>query len=216
MLQEGELERVGGTNVVNVDVRVVAATHANLLEKVEKGEFRRDLFYRLNVFPISIPALRERPGDIRLLVDSFIDRYKVKYHKEIKGITQHAMAQLETHPWPGNIRELENVIERGVLLCDNGKKIELQHLFAMMAIEQSPEAAVSPTGDLKDIKKGVYNQFVDMFFDAQNNLFEIEETILKEALNRSKGNMSKAARALGMTRPQLAYRLGKLDDKEGI
>ena len=86
----------------------------------------------------------------------------------------------------------------------------------MMAIEQSPEAAVSPTGDLKDIKKGVYNQFVDMFFDAQNNLFEIEETILKEALNRSKGNMSKAARALGMTRPQLAYRLGKLDDKEGI
>jgi DNA-binding NtrC family response regulator len=214
VLQEGELERVGGTSVVSVDVRVVAATHANLLERVEKGEFRRDLFYRLNVFPISIPALRERPGDIKLLVDSFIARYKVKYYKEIKGITQQAMAQLEIQPWPGNIRELENAIERGVLLCEDGKKIELQHLFAMMNIEQSPEAAVSPTGELKDVKKGIYNQFVDMFFEAQNNLFEIEEIILKEALNRSKGNMSKAARALGMTRPQLAYRLGKLDDKE--
>ena len=84
----------------------------------------------------------------------------------------------------------------------------------MMSVDQAEEAAVSPEGGLKDVKKGVYTQFVDMFFDAQNNLFEIEETILKEALNRSKGNMSKAARALGMTRPQLAYRLGKLEDNE--
>lgn len=213
VLQEGELERVGGSKVISVDVRVVAATHADLLAKVEKDHFRRDLFYRLNVYPIVVPPLRDRQCDIALLADSFIAKYKAKYHKDIKGITHHAMVQLEAYQWPGNIRELENVIERGVLLCDNGGKVELKHLFAMMNIEQAPELSVDNSGQLKTVSKGVYNQFVEMFFDAQNNLFEIEETILKEAVKRSEGNLSKAARALGMTRPQLAYRLGKIDEE---
>jgi len=212
VLQEGELERIGGTKVISVNVRVVAATHTNLLDKVESGDFRRDLFYRLNVYPIIIPPLRERQGDIALLVDNFIDQYKVKYHKEIEGVTEHAMAQLERYEWPGNIRELENVIERGVLLCENGGYVELDHLFAMMDVDEDSEAIVNENGQLKTLKKGLYNQFVDMFFEAQNNLFEIEETILKEAVKRSSGNLSGAARKLGMTRPQLAYRLGKIEE----
>lgn len=212
VLQEGELERVGGGKVISVDVRVVAATHADLLGKVEKDHFRRDLFYRLNVYPIVVPPLRDRQCDIALLAENFIAKYKAKYHKDIKGITHHAMVQLEAYQWPGNIRELENVIERGVLLCDNGGKVELEHLFAMMNIEQAPEMSLDNSGQLKAVKKGVYNQFVEMFFDAQNNLFEIEETILKEAVKRSEGNLSRAARALGMTRPQLAYRLGKIEE----
>ncbi|MEW4981970.1 MAG: sigma-54-dependent Fis family transcriptional regulator [Cycloclasticus sp.] len=212
VLQEGELERVGGTKVISVDVRVVAATHADLLDKVERGEFRRDLFYRLNVYPIIIPPLRERQGDISLLASNFVDQYKAKYQKEVKGITGHAMAQLDMYQWPGNIRELENVIERGVLLCENGGYIELEHLFAMMKVEEAPEEVVDENGQLKSLKKGVYKQFVEMFFEAQNNLFEIEETILKEAVKRSSGNLSGAARKLGMSRPQLAYRLGKIEE----
>ena len=210
VLQEGELERVGGSKVVSVDVRVVAATHTNLAEKVGIKQFRQDLFYRLNVYPIVIPPLRERQGDIALLADNFVNQYKAKYHKDIKGITHHAMVRLDAYQWPGNIRELENVIERGVLLCDNGGQVELQHLFAMMDVDKAPELGLSSGGHLQALKKDSHHQFVEAFFKEQHNLFDIEETILKEAVKRSEGNLSGAARMLDMTRPQLAYRLGKL------
>jgi|TARA_R110002074_G_scaffold402194_1_gene604427 two-component system response regulator HydG len=214
VLQEGEVERVGGTNVIPVDVRVVAATHADLLEKVEKGEFRKDLFYRLNVYPILIPSLRERKTDIHLLADSFVNHFKVKYHKDIKGLSEHALSELEAYQWPGNIRELENVIERGVLLCEEGGKIEFQHLFALVNNEQNPVSSIDEKGHLKEVNNSLANQFVDLFFEAQNNLFEIEDTILREAVRRAQGNLSGAARTLGMTRPQLAYRLGKIEETE--
>lgn len=212
VLQEGELERIGGTKVISVDVRVVAATHTNLIDKVEAGDFRRDLFYRLNVYPIVIPPLRERRGDIAMLVENFVDQYKVKYEKDIKGVTEHALLQLERYEWPGNIRELENVIERGVLLCENGGFIELEHLFAMIGVDEKSDGIINENGKLKTLKKGEHNQFVEMFFDAKNNLFDIEEAILKEAVKRSNGNLSGAARQLGMSRPQLAYRLGKIEE----
>ncbi len=214
VLQEGELERVGGGKVISVDVRVVAATHTNLAEKVDLKQFRQDLFYRLNVYPIVIPPLRERQGDIALLADNFINQYKAKYHKDIKGITDHAMVRLEAYRWPGNIRELENVIERGVLLCDNGGQVELQHLFAMMDIDEEPELGLGNAGQLQALKKDSYHQFVDIFFKEQHNLFDLEETILKEAVKRAEGNLSGAARMLNMTRPQLAYRLSKLGQEK--
>ena len=210
VLQEGELERLGGNKIVPVDVRIVAATHTDLLEKVEKKQFRQDLFYRLNVYPIVVPPLRERQSDIALLADNFVNQYKVKYHKEVKGITQHAMARLLTYQWPGNIRELENVIERGVLLCENGGQVELQHLFAMMDTDKTAELGLGSDGQLEELKKDSHHQFVETFFDEQHNLFDLEEAILKEAVNRSEGNLSGAARMLGMTRPQLAYRIDKL------
>ncbi|MBL4744501.1 MAG: sigma-54-dependent Fis family transcriptional regulator [Cycloclasticus sp.] len=212
VLQEGELERVGGTKVISVDVRVVAATHADLTKRVKSGKFRQDLFYRLNVFPINIPPLRERVSDITCLSNSFIKQYKVKYQREVKGITAQAVTQLQNYQWPGNIRELENVIERGVLICEPNGYIGIEHLFAMITVDENEESIIGDDGQLKTVKKGVYKQFVEMFFEAQNNLFEIEETILKEAVKRSRGNLSGAARQLGMSRPQLAYRLGKIDE----
>lgn len=214
VLQENELERVGGTTVVPVDVRLVAATNADLMEKVEKGLFRKDLFYRLNIYPINIPPLRERIRDISLLVDKFINYFKVKYHKEINGISNRALAQLEMYQWPGNIRELENVIERGVLLCDNGCEIEFQHLFATAEMKEKAITKVDDGGRLKEIEKGFYSDFVDLFFSAQNNLLGIEETLLEESVKRAKGNLSQAARMLGITRPQLAYRLNKIDNNK--
>lgn len=215
VIQEGELERVGGTSVISVDVRLIAATHTDLLEKVERGEFRKDLYYRLNIYPIIVPSLRDRLSDIPLLVEKFINHFKIKYHKEVNGVSAHAMVQLQKHQWPGNIRELENVIERGVLLCDNGGVIEFSDLFAMVGTESAEITKVDENGYLvEEGKKNFYDDFVDMFFSAQNNLYEIEEVLLKEAVNRAQGNLSRASRMLGMSRPQLAYRIGKIGDSK--
>jgi PAS domain S-box-containing protein len=118
VLQERELERVGGTQTIRVDVRVIAATHRDLTAEIERGVFREDLFYRLNVFPLEMPPLRERTEDIPLLVKYFVDRYARKAGKSIRHVNKRAMDHLQSYPWPGNIRELQNVIERSVILCD--------------------------------------------------------------------------------------------------
>ena len=118
VLQEREFERVGGSASVRVDVRVVAATNRDLQEAIEAGTFRSDLFYRLNVFPIAVPALRERPDDIPLLVEYFIDRYARKAGKTIRRVNKRTLDQMRSYPWLGNVRELQNVIERSVIVCD--------------------------------------------------------------------------------------------------
>jgi transcriptional regulator with GAF, ATPase, and Fis domain len=118
VLQEHEFERVGGTRPIRLDVRVIAATNRDLQAAIGAGSFRSDLFYRLNVFPIEIPALRERKEDIRLLVEYFIDRYARKAGKRITTVDKETLRLLESYPWPGNIRELQNVIERSVIVCE--------------------------------------------------------------------------------------------------
>jgi formate hydrogenlyase transcriptional activator len=118
VLQERELERVGGTQPIKVDVRVIAATNRDLTAATEGGAFRQDLFYRLNVFPVAVPPLRERREDIPLLVRYFIDRYARKAGKSIRRVNRRALDHLQSYPWPGNIRELQNVIERSVIVCD--------------------------------------------------------------------------------------------------
>jgi formate hydrogenlyase transcriptional activator len=119
VLQEHEFERVGGTQSVPVDVRVIAATNCDLPAAVRSGKFRMDLFYRLNVFPIHVPPLRDRPEDIILLATYFIDRYAAKAAKRIRRVETRTVELIETYDWPGNIRELQNVIERAVILCDS-------------------------------------------------------------------------------------------------
>jgi PAS domain S-box-containing protein len=119
VLQEREFERIGGTQTIRVDVRVIAATNRDLHAAIASGEFRRDLFYRLNVIPMAIPALRERTEDIPLLVQYFVDRYARKAHKTIRVIEKRTLEMLQSYPWPGNIRELQNVIERSVVLCES-------------------------------------------------------------------------------------------------
>jgi formate hydrogenlyase transcriptional activator len=117
VMQEKQFERLGGAATIRTDVRVICATHRNLGEMIEDGQFRTDLFYRLSVFPIGLPALRERPEDIPLLVQHFVKDYAARIHKPIKAISEEFMAVLAQHPWPGNIRELQNFIERSVILA---------------------------------------------------------------------------------------------------
>jgi transcriptional regulator with GAF, ATPase, and Fis domain len=118
VLQEHEFERVGGTRPIRADVRVITATNRDLQAAISAGSFRSDLFYRLNVFPIEIPPLRERREDIPLLVEYFIDRYARKAGKNIRGVNKNTLQLLQSYPWPGNIRELQNVIERSVIVCE--------------------------------------------------------------------------------------------------
>jgi transcriptional regulator with GAF, ATPase, and Fis domain len=118
VLQEHEFERVGGTRSIRVDVRVIAATNRDLQAAISEGSFRSDLFYRLHVFPIPIPPLRERKEDIPLLVEYFIDRYARKAGKQIKRVEKRTLEVLQSYPWPGNIRELQNVIERSIIVCE--------------------------------------------------------------------------------------------------
>ena len=118
VLQEHEFERVGGTGSIRANVRVIAATNRNLQAAIAGGTFRSDLFYRLNVFPIEVPPLRERREDIPVLVEYFIDRYATKAGKGIHGINKKSLELLQSYPWPGNVRELQNVIERSVIVCD--------------------------------------------------------------------------------------------------
>jgi transcriptional regulator with GAF, ATPase, and Fis domain len=118
VLQEGEFERVGGTQTIKVDVRVIAATNQPLEKLVAEGKFRSDLFYRLNVFPITLPPLRERREDIRLLTNYFAQKYRARFHKKISSIEQQTLERLLQYRWPGNVRELEHVIERAVLLAE--------------------------------------------------------------------------------------------------
>ncbi|GAB1435170.1 hypothetical protein MASR2M32_13930 [Sphaerotilus sulfidivorans] len=133
-----------------MDVRIVAAANVDLREEVAAGRFRRDLFYRLNVFPIEIPPLRQRPEDIALLVAHFLARSSRRFGKTLRGLSPQAAGALHDYDWPGNVRELENMIERGVILADEGGVIEVQHLFAAGAAPasapapQPPEDASSP------------------------------------------------------------------------
>ena len=121
VLQEHEFERVGGTRPIRADVRVIAATNRDLQAAINDGSFRSDLYYRLNVFPIEIPPLRERKEDIPLLVECFVDRYARKASKHITTVEKKTLEVLQSYPWPGNIRELQNVIERSVIMCDTTK-----------------------------------------------------------------------------------------------
>lgn len=145
VLQEREFERVGGNKTIKVDVRVIATTNRNLAESVERGLFRQDLYYRLNVFPISVPALRDRQGDVVLLAKNFAQRFGRKHGKQIKGFDDEAIAALESHSWPGNVRELQNTIERAVILAESGQMIGAGHLglFLMPTNVSAPPVAPS-------------------------------------------------------------------------
>src|SRR5207302_10321393 len=140
ILQERNFERVGGNLSISVDVRIVAATHRNLMAAVAAGTFREDLFYRLNVFPIQIPSLRERANDIPLLVEYLIDRYAKKAGKNIRKIEKKTLELFKAYKWPGNIREMQNVVERAVILSD-GETFSVDETW--LAREPSPQSSAS-------------------------------------------------------------------------
>lgn len=146
VIQHGEFERLGSSKTIKVDVRIIAITNRKLEEEIEVGRFRKDLFYRLNVFPITVPPLRQRSEDIPIMVQTFVERYARKLGKQITSIPKQTMKVLQEYPWPGNIRELESIIERAVILC-SGPVFQL----AENLITSSPNSL--PIGTLKDMER---------------------------------------------------------------
>jgi transcriptional regulator with PAS, ATPase and Fis domain len=199
VLQEREFERLGGTRTIKVDVRVVAATNQDLRAALEQGTFREDLYYRLNVVPISIPPLREHREDIPYLVDHFIKRFAETSGKAIEGITPAAMKLLVDFHWPGNVRELENILERAVVMA-SGSKIGVEDIRLDIA---APAETIAPS-------RTAANGSVLPLLPEGTTLEQFEDSIIKEALERAGGNKSQAARLLGLSRNALRYRLSKM------
>jgi DNA-binding NtrC family response regulator/predicted hydrocarbon binding protein len=205
-LQQGEIERVGDTRVRKVDVRVIAATNVNLRDAVKEGTFREDLFYRLNVFPIRVPPLRDRRDDIPLMMNWFMQRACKKHGKTITGFRERAVDALINYRWPGNVREMENLIERAVILADDGAALDISHLFC--SGEEMDQVAFVIQ------KNGGLSLSTDRIGDAAPEgglpaLADTEARMLRMALGEANGNLSLAARLLSISRPTLAYRLRK-------
>jgi Nif-specific regulatory protein len=196
VLQEREFERVGGNKTIKVNVRLIAATNRNLEEMVKDGEFREDLYYRLNVIPIDMPPLRERGEDIKLLVNFFIER-SMKNHKKVVKITDEAMERLMNYPWPGNIRELENTIERVVLMgSENGISANDMSLLLPALNDASKSTATN-------INTSSGNNF------GNKSLEEIEKEALINALETCDNNQKQASEMLGITLRQMGYKIKK-------
>ncbi|MFA7468035.1 MAG: sigma-54 dependent transcriptional regulator, partial [Desulfotomaculaceae bacterium] len=191
VLQEKSFERVGGTETLSVDVRVIAATNRELGEAIKKGTFREDLFYRLNVIHIHLPPVRERKEDIPLLAKHFLQKYGHIYH--VEKISPEAMELLCSYHWPGNVRELQNVIERSAIICRNNR-IDPEHLPRELYVPQQFSSDV-----------------VIDFPDRGISLEELEKELILKALEKSAGNQTKAAQLLGITRSALLYRSQKHD-----
>lgn len=188
VLQEREFERVGGTETIKVDVRIIAATNRDLEEMVRAGFFRQDLYYRLNVVPIHVPPLRERSDDIPFLIDFFVRRYAEENHREIPYITPKAMALLKQYPWPGNVRELANALERAVIMSRG--MIEIQDLPGLTPVPIGfRQVAVPETGTLKDIIR------------------QVEKVVITRTLKKNGGNRVKTAQDLDISRRALLYKI---------
>jgi len=196
-LQERQIRRVGGTGLVDVDVRVVSATNRNLAEAIAKGQFREELYYRINVIAIRLPALRERAGDVRLLAHTFLKRYG---QERVTGLDEAAAEALDRYPWPGNVRELQNVIERACALAD-GPKITMkdlpEHVLHAGARPAAPEAGGPGAGPSAELGTGA-----DLTLKAAKEqwLQVLEVSYLRDLLARHDGNVSSAAKAAGIDR----------------
>jgi len=191
VLQEQELQRVGGEETLNVDVRIIAATNRNLEEEVKEGNFREDLYYRLNVVMLTVPPLRDRREDIPLLVKHFVEKFAEKNRRTVESITPVCMDMLCRYPWPGNVRELENAIERGVILMRGD---QLTEKSLPLTIQRQDENAA------------------DSFEERPASLFEAEKNMILQTLAETSGNKSEAARRLGITRKTLQNKLHKYDE----
>ncbi len=192
-LQEREILRVGGTERVKIDVRIVAATNRDLEADMRAGQFREDLFYRLNVIPILLPPLRERRTDIPLLVEHFVRKYADP--KRPRDVSEKALEILSAYDWPGNVRQLESVIERALLLSE-GETIVPGDL--PVAVRAGLTEARGPLG----------LEIPDSGIDLEG----VERTLLLKALEKTQGNVSRAARLLGLSRRTLQYRLEKIQE----
>ncbi|GAC1605417.1 MAG: hypothetical protein NVS4B10_18900 [Myxococcales bacterium] len=206
VLQEGEIERLGGTTALKIDCRVVAATNRELVQAVRDGKFREDLFYRLNVIQITLPPLRDRIEDVGLLADHFVARASAKNGKAVRGLTRAALTALEAYAWPGNVRELENAVERAVVLS-RGDEIDVDDL---------PEAvrrasALRAAGATGALEPALLLDGRTLSVPLGTTMEEIELRVIRETLRQTKGDKNLAAQLLGIA-ARTIYR--KLETKE--
>ncbi len=212
VLQEGEFERVGDTRTNKVDTRIVAATNRDLLDEIDAGRFREDLYYRLNVVPIYLPPLRERREDIPLLVDFFLKRYGEQNRREVRRVHPEAMRLLREHDWPGNIRELQNYVERAVVLGD-GPELLPEHLPPQLRGESPPRPIRSRGGDLGALTAELVRQGIRAAGPQANDLHEkivgqVERELILQVLAACERIQIKAAARLGINRNTLHKKLG--------
>jgi DNA-binding NtrC family response regulator len=236
-IQEGEVDPVGAKRPVKVDIRLISATNRNLQQQVEEGKFREDLFYRLNVFPLLLPPLRERREDIEGLVELFIRRFAVEENKKIVGVDRAAMDMLKRYGWPGNIRQLENTLFRAVVLCDGEclRAGDFPQIASQLGVQVEPPAldhASSLSGtapDARDVHRilpDVPSSTVDQLVASGvkltgidghlRKLEEIEHELIRFAIDKYEGHMSEVARRLGIGRSTLYRKLREMgiDDNE--
>jgi DNA-binding NtrC family response regulator len=204
-LQERQIRRVGGTRQIDVDVRLVSATNRDLRELVVKGQFREELYYRVNVIAIALPPLRERKGDVTLLAHTFLKKYAQGREVPLKGFEPEAMQILETYSWPGNVRELQNVIERACVLAE-GEAISARDLPAHLSVPAAAGTAQIPslTGKSLPLKEA-----------KAKWMSQLEATYLAEVLRRHDGNVSQAAKAAGIDRKTFHRLINKYGIREG-
>ncbi|MBA2502042.1 MAG: sigma 54-interacting transcriptional regulator [Pyrinomonadaceae bacterium] len=203
VLQDGEFTRVGGNEMLKADARVIAATNINLEEAVEEGKFRRDLFYRLSVFPITLPALRERTSDIHPLVIHFIEHYKQKTGRFISGISRDALAALVSYSWPGNVRELENAIERAVIIA-SGRRIELDDLpegISRVAVDENLLARLERERAAED------GSVIKLEIEVPQAMEDVERQMIEATLRYTGGDKTRAARHLRIGRKTIYRKL---------
>tara|TARA_R110001583_G_scaffold182192_2_gene339802 strand:+ start:79 stop:1986 length:1908 start_codon:yes stop_codon:yes gene_type:complete len=233
VLQSGELERLGSNKTIKVNVRVVTATNEDLRLAVKEERFRSDLFYRLNVFPVTIAPLRERKDDLPLLLENCINRLASRHNRRIEGVTSPALQIIFDHDWPGNIREFENVIERAIILADDGEMIDLRHLSGLDDLRQDlPEGTVrwnarpgigillpkasqpAETSDSAVIDvDATLKEMADKLLGLPGfSLAHAETLLVQRALHATGHNAARAAELLGLTRAQIDYRIKKMPD----
>ncbi len=228
ILQTGDMEHLGSNKTLNVDVRVIAATNDNLEGLIRKGKFREDLFYRLNVFPIQVPPLRKRLDDLPDLVEMCLRKFSRRHGKKVSRLTSQAFEDILNYDWPGNIRELENVIERGVVLANQEETIDTFHLFTHKSGDDGDWEAQSAEQPLRMLKKTSSNTvssprkentseteridimgLVNLLASRNISVEDLNIEIAAEALSQCEGNVTKAARMIGISRAQLSYKMKK-------
>jgi DNA-binding NtrC family response regulator len=199
VLQEEEIERVGGAKAIHTDFRLIVATNTDLEKAVKEGRFREDLFYRVNVIPITIPPLRERTDDIAPLARFFFERFKAKYHREVKGFADSTLKLLSTYWWPGNVRELQNLVERLVAVSDKEwiteEDLPLEYHFARLDSKQHKQPSGNGT---------LFQEACDTF----------ERNYIIRALERNDWNVTATAKYLGLPLSTLKHKMGRLEIRE--
>jgi DNA-binding NtrC family response regulator/predicted hydrocarbon binding protein len=219
VLQTGEFERLGSNRTTKVNVRVLAATNVDLHAEVKAGRFREDLFYRLNVFPIQIPSLRERRDDIPALLNWCISRLGAYHGRKVSGVTSQALQALLHYDWPGNIREFQNVIERGLILAEDGEALDVRHLFSedfnfdakqVFGLTSSGAVTERSIGDAPGSGKLSCQDWAKRaILGGEASMPQLQAALIDAAMEAAKGKVSRAAPLLDMTRAQLDYWLKK-------